>query len=85
MVVRNGDLFQQIPSGAARGGTDQFASTFSGEDEITSALIRLREGKRAKVVFTTGHGEPLTSDLNPRGPGHRQLEDASVQDRMRGD
>ncbi len=32
-------------------------------------MIRLREGKRAKVVFTTGHGEPLTSDLNPRGPG----------------
>ena len=69
VVVRNGDLFQQLPLGAARGGMDQFASAFTGEDEITSALIRLREGKKAKVVFTTGHGEPLTSDLNPRGRG----------------
>jgi hypothetical protein len=68
-VVRNGDLFQPIAPGAARGGMDQFASAFTGEDEITSALIRLREGKRSKVVFTTGHGEPLTSDLNPRGRG----------------
>jgi hypothetical protein len=68
-VVRNGDLFQQPPSGAAQGGMDQYASAFTGEDEITSALIRLREGKKAKVVFTTGHAEPLTSDLNPRGVG----------------
>ena len=69
VVVRNGDLFQQLPPGAARGGMDQFASAFTGEDEVTSALMRLREGKKAKVVFTTGHGEPLTSDLNPQSRG----------------
>jgi len=69
VVVRNGDLFQPLPSGGARGGMDQYASAFTGEDEITSALMRLREGKKAKVVFTTGHGEPATSDLNPRGQG----------------
>jgi ABC-type uncharacterized transport system len=68
-VVRNGDLFQPLAPGVARGGTDQFASAFTGEDEITSALIRLREGKRSKVVFTTGHGEPATNDLNPRSQG----------------
>ncbi len=31
--------------------------------------MRLREGKKTKVGFTTGHGEPSTSDLNPRGRG----------------
>ncbi len=54
-------------SGARR--PEPFASAFTGEDEITSALIRLREGKKSKVAFTTGHGEPSTSDLNPRGRG----------------
>jgi hypothetical protein len=29
----------------------------------------LREGKKAKVAFTVGHGEPSTSDLNPGGRG----------------
>jgi ABC-type uncharacterized transport system len=69
VVVRNQDLFQGIPLDPARGGQTQFASAFTGEDEITSALIRLREGKKSKVAFTTGHGEASTSDLNPRGRG----------------
>ena len=68
-MVRNQDLFQGIPLDPAHGGQSQFASAFTGEDEITSALIRLREGKKSKVAFTTGHGEPPTSDLNPRGRG----------------
>ena len=28
-----------------------------------------RPWKKSKVAFTTGHGEPPTSDLNPRGRG----------------
>ena len=69
VVVRNQDLFQGIPLDPARGGQSQFASAFTGEDEVTSALIRLREGKKSKVAFTTGHGEPSTSDLSSRRPG----------------
>ncbi len=69
VVVRNQDLYQGIPLDPAHGGQSHFASAFTGEDEITSALIRLREGKKSKVAFTTGHGEPSTSDLNPRGRG----------------
>ena len=69
VVVRNQDLFQPIPLDAARGGLDHYASAFSGEDEVTSALIRMREGKKSKVAFTTSHGELVTSDLNPRGRG----------------
>jgi hypothetical protein len=69
VVVRNQDLFHPLPLDAARGGQDQFASAFTGEDEITSALVRMREGKKAKVAFITGHGETPTNDLNPRGRG----------------
>jgi len=68
-VVRNQDIFEPLSREAARSSSDRFESVFNGEDEITSALIRLREGKRSKVAFTTGHGEPSTSDLNPGGPG----------------
>ena len=69
VVVRNQDLFQPIPLDPARGGLDHYASAFTGEDEITSALIRLREGKKSTVAFTTGHGEAPTADLSPRGRG----------------
>jgi hypothetical protein len=68
-VVRNQDIFEPLSREAARGASDRFESVFNGEDEITSALIRLRERQRSKVAFTTGHGEPATSDLNPAGPG----------------
>jgi hypothetical protein len=32
--------------------------TFRGEDEITTAIQNLRNGKRIRIAFTTGHGEP---------------------------
>jgi len=69
VVVRNQDLFQPMPLDAAHGGPNHYASAFTGEDELTSAVMRLREGKQSRIAFTTGHGEPLSSDLNPRGRG----------------
>jgi hypothetical protein len=48
---------------------DRFVSTFNGEDVVTSALIRLREGKKTKIAFTTGHDEPSTGELDPSRPG----------------
>ena len=68
-VVRNQEMFEPIRPDQLRGNLDRFESVFTGEDAITSALIRLREGKKAKVAFTTGHKEPDTSDLDPRGKG----------------
>ncbi len=62
-VVRNQDLFLE------RQARDRHASLFSGEDELTTALMRLKEGQKTKVAFTVGHGEPSTADLNPRGRG----------------
>jgi hypothetical protein len=69
VVVRNQDMFQRARLDPGLAGPDRFATTFTGEDEFASAIIRLREGKKAKVAFTTQHGEPLTSDLNPGGRG----------------
>jgi len=50
-------------------GPDRFVSTFNGEDVVTSALIRLREGKRSRVAFTSGHGETSTAEVDPSKPG----------------
>ena len=63
-VVRNKDLFD-IPR-VARFDPDaeQFESIFKGEDALTTALIQLREGRKPKVVFTTGHGEPSIDDMD---------------------
>ncbi|MGC8638331.1 MAG: Gldg family protein [Isosphaeraceae bacterium] len=65
MVVPGNEMFAPIPPDVSRRGPDRFESVFKGEDAITSALIRLREGKKSKVAFTTGHGEPSTADVNP--------------------
>jgi ABC-type uncharacterized transport system involved in gliding motility auxiliary subunit len=48
---------------------DRFVSTFNGEDVVTSALIRLREGKRSKIAFTMGHGELSLNEFDPSQPG----------------
>jgi len=60
--------------------SDRYTSTFRGEDLITSTLIRLREGKRTKVAFSTGHGEPSTAevDFNRAGFGLWRARLASV-------
>ncbi len=52
-----------------RAGADRFESVFKGEDSITSALIRLRDSRKSKVAFTTGHGESSSSDLTPASQG----------------
>jgi hypothetical protein len=68
-VVRNQDMFAPTNTDPRTVASDQFASIFTGEDAITSALIRLRDAKRAKVAFTIGHGESATSDANPSSGG----------------
>lgn len=68
VVLGTRDLFDAAPASGT--GDGRFASTFRGEDVITSSLIRLREGKRTRVAFTTGHGEPSTTDGDPNRPGY---------------
>jgi len=68
-VVRNREMFPTPPPSRTKKRESRFESEFTGEDAITSTLISLREAKKAKVAFTTGHGEPSINDLNPRGDG----------------
>src|SRR5512135_177514 len=68
LVVRNSDLFE-IPRTGRGADLDRFVSAFKGEDAVTTAVIRLREGRRTKVAITTGHGEPSTTELDPGKPG----------------
>jgi len=63
---------RELFDGPGNGGEvrpDRFISSFNGEDVLTSALARLREGKRSRVAFTTKHGEPSTNDFDPGQPG----------------
>ena len=67
-VLGTRELFE---SGTAAGpDSGRFTSTFRGEDAITSTLIRLREGKRTRVAFTTGHNEPSINEADVSRPGY---------------
>lgn len=69
VVVPSQELFEPLAANRAPENADRFESVFKGEDAITAALIRLRENRKSKVGFITGHGESLISDVDPRGPG----------------
>jgi hypothetical protein len=77
IVVRNQDMFE-LPSPRQLRGGDRFESAFTGEDAITSALVRLRQGKGVKVAFTTGHGEPKPDDMGGKGLGNWRARLARV-------
>ena len=70
VVVRNQEMFEPITSDRLRTARDRYASTFTGEDAITSALMRIREGKKSKVAFSKGHGEPRPDDPGGKGLGN---------------
>lgn len=68
-VVRTSELFDLPASGRVEDQAALYESTFHGESAITAALIALREGKKPKIYFTTGHGEPSIDEPRPREPG----------------
>jgi hypothetical protein len=68
VVVANQEMLPTTVEHVRSSG-DRFASTFLGEDAITSALIRIREGKKIKVAFIRGHGEPRPDDPGGKGLG----------------
>ena len=70
VVVRNQDMFEPISADQLRTGSDRFESAFTGEDAITSALMRRREGKKVKVAFTKGHGEQPIDNPGQKGLGN---------------
>jgi hypothetical protein len=70
VAVGGQEMFAPVPPERMQASLDRFETTFKGEDVLTSALIRTREGRTAKVAFVVGHDEPSLDDLNPNGPGH---------------
>src|SRR5262249_1390852 len=77
VVVRNQDMFD-LPSPRQLRSGDRFESSFKGEDAITTARLRLREGKGVKVAFTSGHGEPKPDDMGGKGLGNWRARLARV-------
>nr|WP_303652548.1 GldG family protein [Paludisphaera mucosa] len=65
-AISNQEMFDR-PSDPRGLGAGVYESAFKGEDAVTSALIRLREGKTSKVAFTTGHGESGSSRIAAEG------------------
>jgi hypothetical protein len=69
VVIRNNDLFEVARTSFRSDEVPRFESSFKGEDAVTSALARLQQGKRAKLALFVGHGEPSTTEMDPRKPG----------------
>jgi hypothetical protein len=69
LVVPGPEMFLPVTPESSRQSLDRFETVFKGEDAITSALIRLREGRKSRVAFTIGHDEPSASDMNPSSQG----------------
>lgn len=69
VAVGSQEMFEPVTPDRALEAVDRFETTFKGEDALTSALIRIREGKTSKIAFTVGHGEPKLDDLSPNGSG----------------
>ena len=69
VVIRNNDLFSIARNDRREDSTPRFESSFKGEDAVTTALIRLQQGKRPKLALVVGHGEPKTTELDPRKAG----------------
>jgi hypothetical protein len=69
IVVRPAELFEVPSVDPTQPRPDQVESRFKGEDAITSALIRLREGTKPTVAITAGHGEGPIGQNDPAQPG----------------
>ncbi len=69
-VVDGSELADFDYSGMQMGQQPEMTG-YKGEEQFTSALLQLAEGRKPKVLFTTGHGERSLDD-----PGARGLSDA---------
>ncbi|HEY8022178.1 MAG TPA: GldG family protein [Thermoanaerobaculia bacterium] len=57
----------EVDFSAVQMGQKPEMTGFKGEQMITGALIQLAQGRKPKVLFTTGHGETSLDDRGPRG------------------
>ncbi|HYH45340.1 MAG TPA: GldG family protein [Thermoanaerobaculia bacterium] len=72
-VIPSNDLAELDFSGMQMGQAPT-VSGFKGEQLFTGAVLQLGEGRKPKVIFTTGHGERSLDDQGPEGlAGIQQL------------
>jgi ABC-type uncharacterized transport system involved in gliding motility auxiliary subunit len=65
-VIDSADLAEFDYSGMQMGEAPKMTG-FKGEQLFTSALLQLAEGRKPKVLFTTGHGEHSLDDRQEHG------------------
>ncbi|HVR98830.1 MAG TPA: GldG family protein [Thermoanaerobaculia bacterium] len=65
-VIDSADL-AELDFSAVQMGQAPEMSAFKGEQLFTSAILQLAEGRKPKILFTTGHGERSLDDRSPRG------------------
>jgi ABC-type uncharacterized transport system involved in gliding motility auxiliary subunit len=65
-VVDSSELADFDFSGVQMGQQPEMTG-YKGEQLFTSALLQLAEGRKPKILFTTGHGEHSLDDTGPRG------------------
>jgi ABC-type uncharacterized transport system involved in gliding motility auxiliary subunit len=65
-VVDSSELADFDFSGVQLGQQPEMTG-YKGEQLFTSALLQLSEGRKPKILFTTGHGEHSLDDTGPRG------------------
>lgn len=65
-VVPSGDLAELDFSGMQMGQAPTMTG-FKGEQLFTGAILQLNEGRKPKVLFTTGHGERSLDDQGQEG------------------
>lgn len=76
-VIESADLAEYDYSGMQFGQGPQMTG-FKGEQMFTGALLELAEGRKPRVLFTTGHGEASLDDQSPTGLS--QLQELLGQD-----
>lgn len=65
-VIDSADLAEFDYSGMQMGQPPKMTG-FKGEQLFTSALLQLAEGRKPKILFTTGHGERSLDDRQEHG------------------
>lgn len=65
-VIESADLAEYDYSGMQFGQGPQMTG-FKGEQMFTGALLELAEGRKPRVLFTTGHGEASLDDQSAAG------------------
>lgn len=65
-VIPSGDL-AEMDFSAMQTGQAPTVSGFKGEQLFTGAILQLSEGRKPKVLVTTGHGERSLDDQGPQG------------------